>query len=63
MKKPKKPDVSIQDIRMLDWYAAFILMKLSSLDAEADWTAKEVFDKAEAMMAERSKRVKEMQDE
>lgn len=59
MKKPKKLDVSIQDIRMIDWYAAFILMKLSSLDNEADWTAAEVFDRAEAMMKERAKRIGE----
>lgn len=51
---------SIQDIRMIDWYAAFILMKLSSLDNAADWTAAEVFDRAQAMMDEREKRIAEV---
>ena len=59
MKKQKKPEVSIQDIRMIDWYAAFILMKLSSLDNEPEWTAKEVFNRAQAMMDERTERLKE----
>lgn len=45
---------------MIDWYAAFILMKLSSLDNAADWTAAEVFDRAQAMMDEREKRIAEV---
>lgn len=52
-----KQGESIQDIRMIDWYAAFILMKLSTLDNNADWTASEVFDRAQAMMDEREKRI------
>jgi len=52
-----KQGESIQDIRMIDWYAAFILMKLSTLDNTADWTASEVFDRAQAMMDEREKRI------
>lgn len=56
--KKKNEEVSIQDIKMIDWYAAFILMRLSSLDSDPDWTASEVFDKAEAMMKEREKRLK-----
>ena len=55
-----KQGESIQDIRMIDWYAAFILMKLSSLDNAADWTAAEVFDRAQAMMDEREKRIAEV---
>lgn len=42
---------------MVDWYAAFILMRLSSLDNDRDWTASEVFDRAEAMMEERARRI------
>lgn len=57
MKKPKPSDVSIQDIRMIDWYAAFILMRLSSFDSDAEWTAREVFDRAEEMMKERTSRI------
>lgn len=57
MKKPKQPETSIQDIRMIDWYAAFILMKMSSLDADEKWIAREVFDRAEAMMNERNARI------
>lgn len=52
-----KKGESIQDIRMIDWYAAFILMKLSTLDNTADWTASEVFDRAQAMIDEREKRI------
>lgn len=62
MRKPKKPDVSIQDIRMIDWYAAFILMKISSTDNSAEWTASEVFDRAQAMMDERAKRIGKQED-
>lgn len=56
--KKKNEDISIQDIKMIDWYAAFILMKISHPDHDHEWTAKEVFDRAEAMMAEREKRLK-----
>ena len=45
--------VSIQEITMLDWYAAFALMSTTqSHETAAKWA----FDRAEAMMAERSKR-------
>lgn len=45
--------VSIQDITMLDWYAAFALMASTQ---SHQTTAKFAFDRAEAMMAEREKR-------
>ena len=45
--------VSIQEITMLDWYAAFALMSnTQSPETAAKWA----FDRAEAMMAEREKR-------
>jgi hypothetical protein len=39
---------------MLDWYAAFALMAIQQTNHEA--ASKFAFDRAEAMMAERSKR-------
>lgn len=57
MKKQRNPEPPIEDIKMVDWYAAFILMRLSSLDNDRDWTASEVFDRAEAMMEERARRI------
>lgn len=49
---PPEP-VSIQEITMLDWYAAFALMSTTqSHDTAAKWA----FDRAEAMMKEREKR-------
>lgn len=46
--------VSIQEITMLDWYAAFALMAIQQTNHET--ASKFAFDRAEAMMAERSKR-------
>jgi hypothetical protein len=45
---------SIQEITMLDWYAAFALMANTQSPETA---AKYAFDRAEAMMAEREKRI------
>lgn len=47
--------VSIQEITMLDWYAAFALMAIGS-EASHTAAASMAFDRAEAMMAERAKR-------
>ena len=49
----KEEPVSIQDITMLDWYAAFALM---SNTQNHETAAKWAFDRAEAMMAERATR-------
>jgi len=49
---PPEP-VSIQDITMLDWYAAFALMASTQPHAIA---AEYAFNRAEAMMAERERR-------
>lgn len=49
---PPEP-ISIQEITMLDWYAAFALMSTTqSHDTAAKWA----FDRAEAMMKERETR-------
>ena len=49
---PPEP-VSIQEITMLDWYAAFALMSTTqSHDTAAKWA----FERAEAMMKEKEKR-------
>lgn len=49
---PPEP-ISIQEITMLDWYAAFALMSTTqSHDTAAKWS----FERAEAMMKEREKR-------
>jgi hypothetical protein len=45
---------SIQEITMLDWYAAFAL---ASNTQSPEAAAKYAFDRAEAMMAEREKRL------
>ena len=44
---------SIQEITMLDWYAGFATLQGFGLKN----TAKEIFDMAEEMMAEREKRL------
>lgn len=46
--------ISIQDIRMLDWYAAFAMIGASNM-ASPDEAAKEAFNRAAAMMKEREK--------
>lgn len=53
--KPKQDPVSIQEITLLDWYAAFALLGSSPMSNTED-TARAAFDKAEAMMKERSVR-------
>jgi len=52
---PKVDPVSIQEITMLDWYAAFVLMGCDTGSNEDE--AKHCFDRAEAMMKEREKRI------
>jgi hypothetical protein len=50
----KQDPVSIQEITMLDWYAAFALLGAGQHPKES---AKEIFDMAEEMLKERAKRV------
>jgi len=52
----KEDPVSIQEITMLDWYAAFALMSAGS-DVHSATAASRAFDRAEAMMKEREKRL------
>ena len=62
----KKPDglealvrqepVSIQEITMLDWYAAFCMLN-NELPDDPEQAAKDCFDIAEAMMKERARRM------
>jgi hypothetical protein len=54
---PTPESVSIQEITMLDWYAGFASLSSSTMSSPAD-SAKETFDRAEALMAEREKRMK-----
>lgn len=52
----KQDPISIQEISMLDWYAAFALLGASTMNTPEE-SAKEAFDKAEAMLNERKERV------
>lgn len=52
----KQDPVSIQEITLLDWYAAFALLGASTMSTPEE-AAKEAFDKAEAMLNERKERV------
>ena len=52
--EPEYP--SIQEITMLDWFAAFALIGTGPMQHPKD-AARESFDKAEAMMAERANRL------
>lgn len=54
--KPKQDPVSIQEITLLDWFAAFALLGSSTMSNPED-SAREAFDKAEAMMHERGVRM------
>lgn len=48
--------ISIQEITMLDWFAGFACLSTSSQTPTE--SAKEAFDRAEALLAEREKRMK-----
>lgn len=52
----KQDPISIQEITMLDWYAAFALIGASSM-ASPEEAAKEAFDRAEAALKERKERM------
>jgi hypothetical protein len=68
MARPKKPEgieelvapreqPSIQEITMLDWYAMGATIGLIYADDDPVGAAKKIFDLAEALMAEREKRL------
>jgi hypothetical protein len=48
--------VSIQEITMLDWFAGFASISTSTMSTPTE-AAKDAFDRAEAMMTEREKRM------
>ena len=52
----KQDPVSIQELTMMDFFAAFALLGASTM-ATPEEAAKEAFDKAEAMLNERKERV------
>lgn len=53
----KKPEpVSIQELTMLDWYAAFALMGVGN-QISNDAAVRTAFDRAELMMIERQERL------
>lgn len=53
---PKQEPVSIQEITMQDWYAAFAMINSPPMTSAKD-AAKEAWDRAEAMMQERNRRL------
>jgi hypothetical protein len=54
--RAKTDPVSIQEITMLDWFAAFALIGASPMTKPED-AAKEAFDRAEACLKERAIRI------
>jgi len=54
--KPKLDPISIQEITLMDWYAAFALLGASPM-ATAEETARAAFEQAEACLKERAQRV------
>lgn len=56
--KALTPDpISIQDMTMLDWYAMSATIGLIYEDDDPEAAAVKIFDLAEALMAEREKRL------
>ena len=52
----KTDPISIQEITLQDWYAAFAMINTQPMTSAKD-AAKEAWDKAEAMMEERERRI------
>lgn len=56
--KALKPDpISIQEITMLDWYAMAATIGLIYADDDPEAAAVRIFDLADALMAERERRL------
>ena len=56
--KALTPDpISIQDMTMLDWYAMSATIGLIYADDDPEAAARRIFDLADALMAEREKRL------
>ena len=54
--RPKHDPVELQEMTLLDFMAAFALLGASTMN-NAEETAREAYDKAEAMISERAKRI------
>jgi hypothetical protein len=54
---PKPHNPSIQDITMLDWYAMALTIAWICTDEDHGAEAEKICDMAEALMAEREKRL------
>jgi uncharacterized protein YlxP (DUF503 family) len=54
---PAPEPVSIQEITMLDWYAMALTIAWICTDEDHGSEAEKIFDMAEALMAEREKRL------
>jgi len=54
---PKPDNPSIQDITMLDWYAMAATIGLIYADDNPAAAAEKIFDLADALLAEREKRL------
>ena len=52
----KTDPISIQEITLQDWYAAFAMINTQPMTSAKD-AAKDAWDKAEAMMEERERRL------
>ncbi len=55
--KRKANNPSLQEITMLDWYAMSATIGLIYADDDPEAAAEKIFDLAEALMAEREKRL------
>jgi microcystin degradation protein MlrC len=53
---PAPYNPSVQEITMLDWYAGFVALRTFA-HPDHQQSAQEIFDMAEAMLAEREKRI------
>lgn len=54
--QPKQDPVDLQDMTLLDFMAAFALLGASTMTTPEE-SAKEAYDKADAMLNERAKRL------
>lgn len=54
--QPKQDPVDLQDMTLLDFMAAFALLGASPM-SNAEESAREAYDKADAMLNERAKRL------
>jgi hypothetical protein len=53
---PPPHNPSVQEITMLDWYAGFVALR-TFVHSDHQQSAQDIFDMAEALLAEREKRI------